>query len=66
MVKDINPRSDGSFPSNIVNHNGTAFFSAYDGVHGYELWMSDGTAAGTVMVTGINVNTLVMPFQLPW
>ena len=30
------------------------YFQAYDGVNGYELWMSDGTASGTGMVKDIN------------
>jgi ELWxxDGT repeat protein len=35
--------------------NGTLFFTADDGVHGGELWRSDGTAAGTVLVKDMNL-----------
>ena len=34
-----------------------AFFAADDGVHGEELWVTDGTAAGTKMVKDINPGT---------
>ena len=34
--------------------NGKALFSATDGTHGYELWVSDGTTAGTSLVQDIN------------
>ena len=34
--------------------NGTLYFEANDGVHGWELWKSDGTEAGTVMVKDIS------------
>ena len=34
--------------------NGTLFFAASDGVHGIELWKSNGTLAGTTMVKDIN------------
>ena len=37
-----------------MNLNGTLYFSANDNAHGQELWKSDGTAAGTVMVKDIN------------
>ena len=33
---------------------GTLFFAADDGVHGLELWRSDGTPAGTQLVADIN------------
>ena len=33
--------------------NGQLFFGANDGTHGPELWVSDGTAAGTTMVKDI-------------
>jgi RNA polymerase sigma factor (sigma-70 family) len=58
MVKDINPGRAGGFPDpwmgNLTNVNGTLFFAAEDGVHGLELWKSDGTEEGTVMVKDIN------------
>src|SRR5262249_4080775 len=44
-------RSD---PCNLTNVNGTLFFAADDGVHGAELWKSDGTAAGTTLLKDIN------------
>lgn len=37
-----------------LNFNGSIFLSADDGVHGVELWKTDGTEAGTVMVKDIN------------
>ena len=33
---------------------GEALFAAIDGVHGYELWSTDGTAEGTHLVADIN------------
>ncbi len=37
----------------LVNANGTLYFVANDGVHGAELWKSDGSAAGTMMVADL-------------
>ena len=42
---------------NLTNVNGTLFFAADDGTHGNELWKSDGTAAGTVLVKDINTGS---------
>ena len=54
LVKDIIPGQAGSRPDAGVDVNGTLFFVADDGVHGRELWRSDGTAAGTVLVKDIH------------
>lgn len=54
LVKDIRPDAApldlASGPSNLTNIGGTLFFTADDGEHGWELWRSDGTAAGTFLV----------------
>ncbi|MFN0054661.1 MAG: ELWxxDGT repeat protein [Planctomycetales bacterium] len=55
-IRDIDPGSDDdyyAYPDDLTNVNGILFFTADDGVHGTELWTSDGTAAGTRMVKDI-------------
>jgi ELWxxDGT repeat protein len=60
LVKDINTTvpanqyRSSSFPSSLTNVNGTLFFRADDGLHGPQLWTSNGSAAGTVMLGGLN------------
>ena len=61
LVKDIDPRppytgfmQGNSSPTSLVDAGGTLLFFADDGQHGPELWKSDGTTDGTVMVRDIN------------
>ena len=74
MVKDINPGPfapvDRSIPAYLTDLNGTLLFAANDGERGYELWRSDGTEAGTVIVkdiaagagSGVALTTPGIPF----
>ena len=58
MVKNIAPDDDSSpydgSPENLTDVKGTLFFTADDGIRGRELWKSDGTEGGTVMVKDID------------
>ena len=53
-IKDINPGSGDSFPSNFAVLNNLLYFSAIDAANGRELWRSDGTEAGTSRITDLN------------
>jgi ELWxxDGT repeat protein len=57
LVKDILPGAGttyGDEPGQLTALGGTVFLGADDGVKGAELWKSDGTDAGTVLVKDIN------------
>lgn len=57
MVKDINPGGNDALTLNyqqIVKSGSLLYFPADDGVHGRELWKSNGVSAGTNMVIDLN------------
>ena len=57
MVKDINPGDEDGFFRGIeemYSISSILYFVATDGIHGEELWKSDGTEKGTVMVKDID------------
>ena len=53
MVKDIYAGNGNAYPNYLTAVGSTLYFRANDGVTGQELWKSDGTAAGTVLVKNI-------------
>ena len=55
IVKNINSTS-GSDIGRFTMFNGEGYFNANDGVNGFELWKTDGTPSGTVMLKDINPN----------
>jgi ELWxxDGT repeat protein len=63
LVKDIVTGGDavgfpiGSFPNDLTPFGSNVLFAADDLAHGRELWISDGTAAGTRLVADINLDT---------
>ncbi len=67
LVKDIYPNTPGSLFDDssvweLTSFQGALFFTASDKTTGYELWKSDGTGAGTVLVKDIRPNGGVLGF----
>lgn len=63
MVTDLREGEFGSNPSSMTVLNGKLYFNALDGFdfdngqHGFELWVTDGTAGGTQMVKDISAES---------
>ena len=70
LVADIRPGAAGSNPVMRVATGGVGgllLFSADDGTHGGEPWVTDGTALGTVLVKDVNpgAGTSVLSVYVP-
>ena len=60
QIKDINPGAGNSFDNSFTSffsNNGILYFNANDGTNGTELWKTDGSSAGTVMIKNINTGS---------
>jgi ELWxxDGT repeat protein len=67
LLKDINPGLPSSRPRAWTTLNEKVIFIADDGVNGAELWSTDGTSSGTVLLKNVVEGTAnAFPyFQLP-
>ena len=76
LVKDIatgtvtvpwspTPVTRSSYPFGLTPFGGKLIFTADDGEHGFELWTSDGTEAGTVMLGDLAPGTRTFTGQQP-
>ena len=64
LVKDINPGREGSFFRELIEFQNNVWFSGWNGEE-WELWKSDGTEAGTIMLdVATEIPTSSQPEQL--
>lgn len=54
LVKDFNGTGNGNVGNEFIEFANHLLFTADDGIHGVELWITDGTDAGSEMLTDIN------------
>ncbi|MCA8963229.1 MAG: hypothetical protein KDC48_00005, partial [Planctomycetes bacterium] len=61
---DLRPGANGSTPMHFAGYPGNVVFQATDGVTGYELFHTDGTAAGTGLLLAINPGSSSWPEEM--
>jgi ELWxxDGT repeat protein len=54
LVDDLAPGPASSDPRDLTSMRGTLYFTAWTQGHGRQLWKTNGTAAGTVMLTRVH------------
>ncbi len=59
LVKDINPGVENASPTRFFPYGNQLLFRANDGQTGVEVWITDGTEAGTNLVQDINLGDTV-------
>jgi ELWxxDGT repeat protein len=57
LLKDIERTPQGNTIYESLTIGSVSFFTASDGIHGRELWRTDGTSAGTFMVKNLNLTS---------
>ena len=61
MLTDVNPKYGGLNPQDLTVVGNTLYFIADDGPDGSQLWSSNGTSSGTVMVSDVDLGTGLLP-----
>jgi ELWxxDGT repeat protein len=64
LVQDIVVGSDSADPRLLAELLGFVLFEAYDATLGWQLWRSDGTAAGTTLITDLSLEANVSQYNL--
>ena len=61
LLADINQTDAGSHPMDFARLGEKVIFSAYDAVHGFEPWITNGTTNGTYLLKDIHPGTSLNP-----
>ena len=64
MIANLRPGNASSSPGQFKVHGGKLFFSATDGSLTHDLWVSNGTASGTVKVRPVAAGGPINPHNL--